>query len=904
MNVKTNFLDWFVKNANYKTLPQSTILKYIEGYVAFLGFDPFEISDDFSGLEEVKERILNKTVELRENKDYLDFQYKSSRNAPEAFLGKKNYFVFLDELKNNNKPDMLNLSSILTQPEIQKIIQEHLFFFQKGQDALNRWLGISLSEDIKNTLINLSKDYHAIQEESTRNEDIKQILDLLFEITSYCDNHAKDKTLLNKYDDKRALADAGVRMNTWIEKLIQFKFSHNNVEKGSTLNAFNYLLDPENNSTILSEEHREFISLNLIKKPYNALDFVDDLKSFFSPYDLKVNNSLNYTHLLMHIVYAFQNIWKEEIIGLMASDSTGWQDVHIQKMKDFDSVILWNSKKPSGTTLTLKSLENLIKKASSFNLYYSSNGKVTHKARIIDFATSQKELDNKRWTSNHKIYGFEELFDKYVDGKKSAHILFLADSFEKINPIPVSEFSFYKGFSAPRQDNLTPIKQEPEQLYPLKLQQVNPSTKNPKYPTNQILYGPPGTGKTYNTINRALEILGEPIEGKTRTEIKGLFNNKLNEGQIVFTTFHQSMSYEDFVEGIKPLKPEANATPIKYDIIPGIFKKLCRSAATPQNISFDISYKKLLADLEEKGEIELKAKNVSYKILPSENGEDLRVESNTYIKNITKEGLEYVSRSHKYAGVWGQYYKALFQYLNDNYGYNESEKTDLKNHVLIIDEINRGNISQIFGELITLIEEDKRLGKEEELLVTLPYSKEKFGVPSNVYIIGTMNTADRSVEALDTALRRRFSFEEIPPNYDLINYEIHGIKGSALLQTLNKRIEKLLDKDHLIGHSYFMIKNGDNAEEKLLTAFYKNIIPLLQEYFFGDFGKIGLVLGNGFVHKKEWDKNSDSFAEFDYESVGEFEDRPVYEIIDHRLKDQKEGSFANAILTLMNKKVE
>jgi len=101
-----------------------------------------------------------------------------------------------------------------------------------------------------------------------------------------------------------------------------------------------------------------------------------------------------------------------------------------------------------------------------------------------------------------------------------------------------------------------------------------------------------------------------------------------------------------------------------------------------------------------------------------------------------------------------------------------------------------------------------------------------------------------------------------------------------------------------------MIKNGDNAEEKLLTAFYKNIIPLLQEYFFGDFGKIGLVLGNGFVNKKEWYKNSDSFAAFDYESVGEFEDRPVYEIIDHRLKDQKEGSFVNAILTLMNKEVE
>ncbi len=120
---------------------------------------------------------------------------------------------------------------------------------------------------------------------------------------------------------------------------------------------------------------------------------------------------------------------------------------------------------------------------------------------------------------------------------------------------------------------------------------------------------------------------------------------------------------------------------------------------------------------------------------------------------------------------------------------------------------------------------------------------------------------------------------------------------------MNKRIEKLLDKDHQIGHSYFMMKNGDDVKEMLLTSFYKNIIPLLQEYFFGDFGKIGLVLGQGFVQKKEWNKNSDSFAEFEYESASEFDDRPVYEIIDHRDNDQADDSFESAIKTLMNKKI-
>jgi len=314
-------------------------------------------------------------------------------------------------------------------------------------------------------------------------------------------------------------------------------------------------------------------------------------------------------------------------------------------------------------------------------------------------------------------------------------------------------------------------------------------------PLNIILYGPPGTGKTYNTINRALEIIGKDLNGsKERKPIKDLFDDKLKDGQIVFTTFHQSMTYEDFIEGIKPLPPEENE-PVKYDVVDGIFKKLCDKA---------------------------------------------------------------------------------------------SKDTGKKNYVLIIDEINRGNVSQIFGELITLIEEDKRSGKEEFLSVTLPYSNSKdkgpFSVPSNLYIIGTMNTADRSVEALDAALRRRFSFEEMPPKPVIIAEEgqlkdskgiLDGVSLPELLSTINSRIEKLLDKDHQIGHSYFMSVEN---EQDLYNAFTNKIIPLLQEYFFGDYGKIGLVLGKEFVKKKS---DNITFAAFDYDdSVSQFESRVVYEILD------------------------
>lgn len=327
------------------------------------------------------------------------------------------------------------------------------------------------------------------------------------------------------------------------------------------------------------------------------------------------------------------------------------------------------------------------------------------------------------------------------------------------------------------------------------------------------------------------ELISDLIELKN--QIKSYNNDSFKvEYNCKFTTFHQSMTYEDFIEGIKPVfKDSESDGMVDYKIEKGIFYRSCDEAAK-------------LAGF-------INLKDAIY----------------NYSKSVRKDKF-------KNAPPFG----------------------------LFIDEINRGNVSSIFGELITLVEDDKRLG-ENEILVELPYSKEKFGVPSNLYIIGTMNTADRSVEAIDTALRRRFSFEEVPPNYDLkeLKYEISGFKGSEILLTINKRIEKLLDKDHLIGHSYFMIRDGENPEEWLINSFYKNIIPLLQEYFFGDYGKIGLVLGRGFVQMKEWNKDSDGFADFDYDNYNEFEERPVYEIIDYRNIDKDNESFGEAIRILMKK---
>ena len=398
--------------------------------------------------------------------------------------------------------------------------------------------------------------------------------------------------------------------------------------------------------------------------------------------------------------------------------------------------------------------------------------------------------------------------------------------------------------------------------------------KTSAIPLNQILFGAPGTGKTYHTKKMAVEIINGK-KARTREEINKEYEELIEAGQIVFTTFHQSLSYEDFIEGIKPETIDGNVT---YEVKDGIFKSICKNAFSKEITSdnFEVVYQKLLDEIDNSVDNKLVLETLVHAkefTIYKNSKNNIRFHSNTekaYEAVIKKEVLEHYLKTGE-ALDWAPYTKSVANYIIEKYNYIQNEAIEPKKHVLIIDEINRGNVSAILGELITLLEEDKRKGNKEHTEAVLPYSGNKFSVPNNVYIIGTMNTADRSVEALDTALRRRFSFVEMQPNPDILS-KVGEVDLSKLLKTINQRIELLIDKDHQIGHSYFI---GIEDLDGLKRTFKDKIIPLLEEYFYGDFGKIGLVLGGAFIESVE---NKTTFPKnFEYEKDF-LEDKKIYHI--------------------------
>jgi len=459
---------------------------------------------------------------------------------------------------------------------------------------------------------------------------------------------------------------------------------------------------------------------------------------------------------------------------------------------------------------------------------------------------------------------------------------------------------------------------------------------------NTILYGPPGTGKTFHTVVRALAILEgrslDSYQDELRAELRARFERLSKERRILMTSFHQSMSYEEFIEGIKP-ESDKETGQVNYSIEPGVFKMISVEAAyeyvkaTRKAAQPDIPFDELFANYTEFLEEEL-ASNKSPRI-PTRSGKELQVagvsdRGNVILKHVSStttreyvislersralnaafddlDAIENIDREFR-SVIGGSNATAYWAVLNQvrkmkptiardvtanaedllfvdklphverlNWFDRSLKDSKVNDYVLIIDEINRGNIASIFGELITLIEEDKRAFGPEVARVVLPYSKTQFSVPPNLHIIGTMNTADRSVEALDTALRRRFSFVEMPSKPELIKQpDKFSIHLQSLLAAINGRIERLLDKDHHIGHSYFMdIDRADDTEHALRLVFKNKVLPLLEEYFYGDPRKLGAVLGPQWVKKRQGPQHK-LFGKFDIDDSA----KDVFDVTD------------------------
>ena len=459
---------------------------------------------------------------------------------------------------------------------------------------------------------------------------------------------------------------------------------------------------------------------------------------------------------------------------------------------------------------------------------------------------------------------------------------------------------------------------------------VNEIIKMLKFNKNLILTGAPGTGKTYKTAEIAVALIDGSLPA-TRVELMKRYQELMTLGQISFTTFHQSLDYEEFIEGLKP-EIDKDSGEMTYRVKDGVFKKMCNKATSnPRNLQLDkfvesfldnaiknateyettlhkikfkiidfsddkikmehgtfnnpnwdtpknpivkINYSDLLQLLQQPKKVLLKKEVATILKRKSNSSDNYLIAINAVLYDLVQQQRTTFQKNNsdepKYYDLIRQAWSGeILTDENKNYPIDKvvevikngilikkKENTYNQPYILIIDEINRGNISKIFGELITLLEKDKRIGEENEIIVTLPYSQEKFGVPSNLYIVGTMNTADRTIGHIDYAIRRRFSFVSLKSDRNVISsYDRYdnGVRAKAeslfdkIKNFISKNINSDLDEDDLmIGHSYFLCKSADDLKMRLECE----IIPLIKEYL-----KDGIIMPNEKFDEKKFLEN-------------------------------------------------
>lgn len=1004
IDVKEEFASWLLVNAptSYSYYLGDSVnsvitrLDEIKSFFTSINFfqvNPAKVSELIQSI-----KFLFSTKERVKHPEFIEYDKFNSNGIPKAVMGKNNYLKFLRERFNLQKE-----SKFTWVPTFEEISN---FLIDKKDNQIEL---IQLLKDVGCKIFN--------DQDSEKNIIDLEVIDP-FTFYCYLNKYFKQRikiiqNLADKINLTKPMDDCGIpSTNPQMVWLFPYKYQRNNNEINRLWDFF-YSLKKEE---ITETQFQDILTIRGVGKPKltEVLFYVNPKKYFpingptkeYLKEVLKINTSFesysDYLQILEELkdktnkpfyeisydAWIFDKEDNKEVDFYQFLNEFNLEDLKVyfnflfRLLNKFDlkegDVRLHFSTKKNRLALT-------IGQRYSWVLYKKHNSGKFGVLSIAALNTTSREF------TGNAPYPYYTHFDNIGFSESDLESIF--DGFRQ-----ELERTSKSGFRKHNNENFEKAVFD-ENFRKKYLQEKN--TNEMESPLNQIFFGPPGTGKTYGTIAKAIEIVDPEYFKEHKNERKKLVKRyqqllitdwKETNGQIAFCTFHQSFTYEDFVEGIKP-KTTSNKE-VYYDIEPGIFKRICELADsskstakvksqgtvswTEQEFRQAYFFKLSLGEANnpEDREIYEYCKENGYISIGFAGAHDLTNKSETEIKKLCEEINEQTSAGSQLStfihglsvGDYvliskGNFYvRALGKVVSDYeyhddfpIGYNHfrkvewvftdenipieelyhttlmqrsiyridhdklkkeffvqdfsEEREDSKNvkpYVLVIDEINRGNVASIFGELITLIEPDKRADAEEELNVILPYSKEKFSVPDNVYIIGTMNTADRSVEALDSALRRRFSFYEIQANPARVD-EVLGSKAkwnkvslSEVLKTINKRISALIDRDHQIGHSYFLkLKKyqGDAFTNGLKKVFSENIIPLLQEYFFNDYVKIGMVLGEGFIISES--NQDDLFAEFEESLEEDYTDSKEYKFVS--LTNLSDNEFKEALNKLLKK---
>jgi len=897
----------------YKTFPTKSAREFYSKITEPDIKNAFKIIDE-SGLELkpiTKFAVVNKTNgNSYPPKDVVRIIARSKQISlnEDTFFGGEANAPFMDiehickiiNLKNNELDLNKLIEKVINSDFIQKLKNENHFYFQKLLDVKDKFLNYSITQDNLKEILSSYNDFeNGTYEDFVNSSNGKEqdFLNILGELISYLDEKASGKKKWNQYDPSRTIAQAGVRQDNWVRHLLNYKIDSNHIFSGSIDNALNYAVSPIDNLTVLSENHRKKLATFLFQKDYNKDTFSQNFIHFFKPFNIDVKNNLNYTFLISSIVYdaSIEFLWnpkekkKKDIFEKFKyylkteNLSSSTKDAYYLSIKTAIPK-LWKAKypdsfKPIKTDLNfLKKVYKLTQKSFEHGLKGKQNFQNFLKALIEEFNQLPKIDPLTTNSSLNKIFfgppGTGKTFkiiEDYITNTKT-HL-------EKIDSTK-QMIDLKKGFwhLAPgeggylwndlKEDNYLGYEYCSHHLGDLSKVSKEEPSYDMKRRFSKVKKGDYIciiSGKKFYAIAKALHDY-DPAKSKNSDfdfqTVKVEWFKKFRQPELLNTYSTQSFSNLRGSKRWQSLLDALEAQDIYPETKAG--KEVQKSSKNYSLVSFHQSfgYEDFIEGIKPDLEIE------------DEDDDD--------IKYLIQDGI-FKQSCDKAARLAG--YEDLNSCIEDTKVGRQQNFQDAPPFYLLIDEINRGNISAIFGELITLIEKDKRLGNKYELMTDLPYSKREFGVPANLHVIGTMNTADRSVEALDTALRRRFSFVEIAPNTNILK-EKHPTSGIILdtldlkimLDKINDRIELLINKDHKIGHSYLI---NVTTLEGLKAVFKDEIIPLMEEYFYGDFGKIGLVLGNQFVYKVD-DKGKADFANFKYDDRQALREKLIYKFTPYR----------------------